>query len=37
MATRVDQAETSFERMPAAIAEEAGRPGWPVSRMRTDF
>ena len=37
MATRVDQTETSFERIPAATADAAGRPGWPVSRMRTDF
>jgi hypothetical protein len=37
MATRVDQTETIFERIPAATAEAAGRPGWPVSRRRTDF
>ena len=37
MATRVDQTETSFERIPAATADAAGRPGCPVSRMRTDF
>jgi len=37
MLIRVDQAETSTERMPAAIAEAAGSPGWPGSKMRTDF